>query len=81
MIQWTKGQTIVYKTLHRKPKIEQHIPHQEPMVNTGAPEEETVPAPYVTPTVYMKSLAHLAKSNVSFCHHLLSVYFSHFNLL
>jgi hypothetical protein len=51
-----KGQTMIYKTLHRKPKIEQHIPHQEPMVNTGAPEEETVPAPHVTPIVYMKSL-------------------------
>jgi hypothetical protein len=26
-------------------------------------------------------LAHLAKGNVSFCHHLSSVNFSHFNLL
>jgi len=26
-MQWTKGQTIIYKTLHRKLKIEEHVPH------------------------------------------------------
>ena len=25
--QVTKGQTTIYKTLHRKPNIEQHKPH------------------------------------------------------
>jgi len=24
---WMKGQTTIYKTLHRKQKIEQHEPH------------------------------------------------------
>jgi hypothetical protein len=31
----TKGQTMIYKTLHRKLKIEQHEPHR---VNSGASE-------------------------------------------
>jgi len=26
-IQWSKEQTMIYKTLHRKLEIEQHIPH------------------------------------------------------
>jgi len=26
-IQWPKGQTLIYKTGHRKQKIEQHKPH------------------------------------------------------
>jgi hypothetical protein len=30
---------------------------------------------------FLAFLAHLAKGNVSFCHHLASVNFSHFNLL
>ena len=31
----TKGQTILYKTLHIKLKIEQHEPHLKPEVNSG----------------------------------------------
>jgi hypothetical protein len=27
-LQWTKRQTIIYKTVHRKIKIEQHEPHK-----------------------------------------------------
>jgi len=34
----TKGQTTIYKTLHRKLKIEQHEPHKKPGVNS-APHE------------------------------------------
>ena len=34
----TKGQTIVYKTLHRKLKTKHHALHFEPGMNTGAPE-------------------------------------------
>jgi hypothetical protein len=34
----TKGQTMIYKTPHRPPKIEQHEPHQKPGMNSGAPE-------------------------------------------
>ena len=32
------GQTIIYKTLHRKLKIEKHGPHSKPAVNSGAME-------------------------------------------
>ena len=35
---WTKGQTTIYKTLHRKPKIEQHEPHQKLRENQGVPD-------------------------------------------
>ena len=30
--------TMIYKTLHRKLKIEQHEPHRKPWVNGGAPQ-------------------------------------------
>jgi hypothetical protein len=33
-----KGRTMIYKTLHRKLKIEQHEPYKKPGVNSGAPE-------------------------------------------
>ena len=42
-----KGQTTIYKTLHRKLKIEKHEPHQKSGVNSGAPEGLAVPAPHV----------------------------------
>ena len=29
---------MIYKTLHRKLKIEQHVPHRKPWVNGGAPQ-------------------------------------------
>jgi len=29
---------MIYKTIYRKLKIEQHEPHQKPVVNSGAPE-------------------------------------------
>jgi hypothetical protein len=31
-------QTMIYKALHRKLKIEQHEPHNKAGVNSGAPE-------------------------------------------
>ena len=34
-----KGQTTIYKTLHRKQKIEQHEPHQQSEVNADALQE------------------------------------------
>jgi len=34
----TKGQTMIYKTLHRKVKIEQYELHKKIGVNTGALE-------------------------------------------
>ena len=40
----TKVQTTIYKTLHRKLKIEQREPHKKPSVNSGAPEWLAVPA-------------------------------------
>ena len=39
---------MIYRTLCRKLKIEQHEHHQKPRVNAGAPEGLTVPAPHVT---------------------------------
>jgi hypothetical protein len=45
-----KGQTTIYKTIHRKLKNEQHKPRG---VNTGVPEELTVPVPYMMPVVLL----------------------------
>ena len=47
----TKGQSIIYKTLHRKLKIEQHEPHKKCGVKSDAPVALTVPAPLVAPIV------------------------------
>jgi hypothetical protein len=33
------GQIMIYKILHRKPKIEQHEPHWKPEMKLGVPEE------------------------------------------
>ena len=33
-----KGHTTIYKTLHRSITSEQHEPHQQPGLNTGAME-------------------------------------------
>ena len=44
-----KGQTIIYKTLHRKQKIEYVTQTSLKItVNTGAPKGLAVPAPHVT---------------------------------
>jgi hypothetical protein len=43
----TKGQTKIYKTLHRKLKIEQHESHLSSGMNLGTPEGKDVPAPHV----------------------------------
>ena len=40
----TQGQTMIYKALHRKLKIESHELHLNPRVNTGATEGLPVPA-------------------------------------
>ena len=48
----TKGQTIIYKTLHRKQKIEQRKPHQKPGVHWDAPGGKAVPAPHVAPILF-----------------------------
>jgi len=48
-----KGQTTIYKILHRKLKIEQHKPHQKPGENSGSPEGLAVPAPHVTPIMLL----------------------------
>ena len=37
-----KGQTMIQKALHRKLKIEQHEPHQTPVMISGDPEEWAV---------------------------------------
>jgi hypothetical protein len=43
----TKGQTKIYKTLHKKLKIEQHESHLSSGMNLGTPEGKDVPAPHV----------------------------------
>jgi hypothetical protein len=43
----TKGQTMIYKTLHRKLKIKHHKPQQKQAMNSCAPEGSAVPAPHV----------------------------------
>ena len=45
-IQWLKeyGQTMIYKTLHRAPRIKQYEPHRKPEVNPDAPKVQAVPA-------------------------------------
>jgi hypothetical protein len=44
----TKGQTMIYKTLHKNLKIEQHESNYKLGVNSGAPEGLAVPGPLVT---------------------------------
>jgi hypothetical protein len=44
---------MIYKTLHRKLKIEQHKPYQKPGVNSGVPDVLAVPAPHVTPVMLL----------------------------
>ena len=53
--QWPRGKMdkMIYNTLHRKLKIEQHEPQCKPGVNSGAPEELAVHAPLVTPVVLL----------------------------
>jgi hypothetical protein len=46
-----KGQTRIYKTLHKKLKIEQHEAHYKLKVNSGAPEWLAVSFPYAAPVV------------------------------
>jgi hypothetical protein len=50
-----KGQTIIYKLLHTKLKIEQYEPHWKLGVNSCAPEELAVPAPLVTPIAFLQT--------------------------
>ena len=52
-IKSAKGQTTIYKTLHRKLKIEQREPHKTLWVNSGSPEGYAVPAPHVAPAVLL----------------------------
>ena len=48
-----KGQTTIYKTLHRNLHIEQHEPHLKQRLNSCALEGLVVPVPYVTPVVLL----------------------------
>ena len=38
-----KDNQVIYKTIHRKLKIDQHESHKKPGVNSGAPEDQAVP--------------------------------------
>ena len=60
-IQWqkdkrTKGQTTIYKALHRNLKTEQH---------SSAPEGKTIPAPLVAPVVFVSMLSIFAKPSTN----------------
>jgi hypothetical protein len=57
-MQWPKekGQTVIYKALHRKLKIQQHGPHLKPKVNSGAPEGLAIPATHVDPFLLLFSV-------------------------
>ena len=44
---------MIYKTLLRKLKIEQHEPHKEPVMNLRAPLGLADPASLVTPVVLL----------------------------
>ena len=50
----TKGQTTIYKTLHKKLKIDQHEPHQKPGMNSSAPEGQAVPAQLMAQVVLLQ---------------------------
>jgi len=43
-----KGQTTIYKALHRRIKIKQREAHWKPGVNSCAPEGKAVPASLMT---------------------------------
>jgi hypothetical protein len=47
----TKGQTMIYKTLYRKLKIEEHEPHKKRGEPMGSGRVKTVPSPIVKPVV------------------------------
>ena len=49
----TKGQTTIYKTLHRKLKLEQHEHHSKPVTNSGAREGLAVPVPLMSPVALL----------------------------
>ena len=49
----TKWETMVYKTLNRKLKIEKREPHDKSRVNSGTQKWITVPAPHVIPIVLL----------------------------
>jgi hypothetical protein len=45
--------TTFFKALYRKLKIEHHEPNSKPVVNSCAPDDWAVPAPYVAPVVLL----------------------------
>jgi hypothetical protein len=48
-----RDQTTIYKSLHRKLKIEQQEAQWNPGVNSGTHEGLTVHSPYMTPFVLL----------------------------
>ena len=50
----TKGQTTIHKTLHIKPKFEQHEPNLKLGMNSGALEGEAVHVPLMAPVVLLQ---------------------------
>ena len=48
-----QGQIVIYKALHRRPKIGQYEPHLKPVVNACDLEGLAVQAPHVTPVVLL----------------------------
>ena len=61
---------MIYKTLHRKLKIEQNEPHREQMVNSGAPERQAASSPLVTPLSHrlkLYNIIHKLRASLYFC--------------
>ena len=50
----TKGQTMIYKTLHKILKMEQNKPHLKQGVNSGAQDGSAVPASLVAPIMVLE---------------------------
>jgi hypothetical protein len=51
----TKGQIMIYKTLHRTLKIVQQKPHSKLEIISDAPEGYAMPAPLVPPVVLLSN--------------------------
>ena len=58
-----KRQTMIYKTPHRKLKIEQHEPNLKPEMNSGAHEGLAVPALLVSSVVLLFTGANIRISS------------------
>jgi len=57
---------VIYKTLHRKLKIEQHEPHLKPEVNSSALGGKAIPPPHTCGTCHDTLVTILMMSQAKF---------------